>query len=139
MSHILEHSIVESADALLILFRWTGIPLPPMRAQSNDLRTVCVSAFILQTCWNEVTLRYSSFCFTPSSRFNFRGSDLRKIGLMMLNKGNQDVNNLFASSRRPSVFVLFSYFSSLYLTVSAPCLHFLLSVSVRLSRSYHRI
>lgn len=71
MSYILEHSIVESADALLILFHCAGIPLPPMRAPSTDLRTVCVSAFILQTCWNEVTLRYYSFCLPPSSHFNF--------------------------------------------------------------------
>lgn len=37
----------ESADALLILFYWTDILLPPMRAQSTDLRALSVPLHIV--------------------------------------------------------------------------------------------
>lgn len=51
----LDHGFVESADALLALFHSTGVPLPPMRAQSSDLRTVCGGAFISWTRSIEAT------------------------------------------------------------------------------------
>lgn len=120
MSHILEHSIVESADALLILFHWTGIPLPPMRAQCTDLRTVCVSAFILQTCWNEVTLRYYSFCFPPSSRFNFEVVTWEKLAWWFLIRVIKTLIIYLPPPAAP-LSLSFSLISPAFISQSLPC------------------
>lgn len=61
---------VEAADALLILFQRTGIPLLPMRAQSTDLRTMCVSLHIYcMHVWVK-WIHCSSFYFPVCNHLN---------------------------------------------------------------------
>lgn len=55
---------IKPADALLILFQRTGIPLPPTRAPSTDLRTTCVLLRIYCMHVGEKWMGHSVFLFS---------------------------------------------------------------------------
>lgn len=128
---------VESADALLILFQWTGIPLLPMRAQSTDLRTMCVSLHIY---WMHVWVKWichSSLYFPVCNHLNQSSWPEKCSQMILIRLIKMWINGClpFVSPRSLSIFALLSHFCCSFLILSILPLHFLPPASVQLSYS----
>jgi len=121
---------VEPADALLILFQRTGIPLPPIRAQSADLRTLCVVFPIyFMRVW-EKWIGHHVFLFAVCNRLN------KSSWPKDTSQTNQNMNTLMSSICRSSpllsAFALLSCFCGSFLILSFLPPNLLVSVPAQL-------